>query len=45
VSNIREFRLGLDPQRADQVCSALQIALGATDPSECGSATVTELLR
>lgn len=45
LSNIREFRLGLDPQRAERVCSALQIALGATDPSECGSVTVTELLR
>lgn len=47
VSNIKEFRLGQDPRRADAAatCSALQIALGATDPSECGSTTVTQLLR
>ena len=47
VSNIKEFRLGQDPRRAHaaSTCSALQIALGATDPSECGSTTVTQLLR
>lgn len=47
VSNIKEFRLGQDPRRPDaaSTCSALQIALGATDPSECGSTSVTQLLR
>ncbi len=47
VSNIREFRLSQDPRRADaaSTCSALQIALGATDPSECESTSVTQLLR
>ena len=27
VTNIREFHLGLDPQRADKICSALESAL------------------
>ncbi len=47
ISNIKEFRLGQDPRRADAApaCSALEIALGATDPSECGSTSVTHLLR
>lgn len=44
-SNLREFRLGLDPQRADPQCSALQLALGADDPSECGTLTLPQVLR
>jgi len=46
ISNIREFRLGLDPQHADSpsACSPLQLALGADDPSECGSLSLTEVL-
>ncbi len=44
ISNIREFRLGLDPRRADGQCSELQKALGADDPSECGSASITLFL-
>lgn len=44
VTNIREFKLGLDPQQADRLCSALETALGATDPSDCGSGSVTEFL-
>ena len=43
-TNLREFRLGLDPHRADPQCTDLQIALGATDPSQCGSASLTEVL-
>ena len=42
--NLREFRLGLNPHRADPQCTDLQIALGADDPSECGSASLTEVL-
>ncbi len=45
VTNIREFRLGSDPQAAERVCSALETALGATDPSQCGSTSVTQFLR
>ncbi len=47
ISNIKEFRLGQHPRRADAApaCTALEIALGATDPSECGSTSVTHLLR
>jgi hypothetical protein len=47
VSNIKEFRLDQNPRRADaaQTCSAIEIALGATDPSQCGSTSVTQLLR
>jgi hypothetical protein len=46
ISNIKEFRLGQDPRHADGVaqCSALETALGATDPSECGSGSITEFL-
>lgn len=46
VSNIKEFRLDQNPHRADaaQTCSALEIALGATDPSDCGSTSVTQFL-
>jgi hypothetical protein len=44
VTNIREFRLGTDPQAAERICSALETALGATDPSECGSSSITEFL-
>ncbi len=44
-SNLREFRLGLNPRQPDAQCSELQKALGATDPSECGSLTITQLLR
>jgi hypothetical protein len=45
ISNLREFRLGLNPRQPDAQCSELQKALGATDPSECGSMTITQLLR
>ena len=47
ISNIREFRLGLDPRHDDSApaCSPLQVALGADDPSECGSLSLTEVLR
>ena len=46
ISNIREFRLGQNPRHDDSTaaCSAIEIALGATDPSECGSTSVTEFL-
>ena len=44
-TNLREFRLGLDPRRADPQCTDLQIALGADDPSECGSVDLTQVLR
>jgi len=44
IRNIREFRLGLNPRRADPQCTELQKALGATDPSQCGSASVTLFL-
>ena len=44
MSNIKEFRLGLDPRHADPGCSALQTALGATDPSECQSTSLTMVL-
>lgn len=44
ISNIKEFRLGLDPRHADPGCSALQTALGATDPSECQSTSLTMVL-
>jgi len=44
ISNIKEFRLGLDPRHADPGCSALQMALGATDPSECQSTSLTMVL-
>ena len=44
ISNLREFRLGLNPRRADPQCTELQKALGATDPSQCGSATLTLFL-
>jgi hypothetical protein len=45
ITNLREYRLGLNPRRADGQCSELQKALGATDPSECGSASLTMVLR
>lgn len=44
-TNLREFRLGLDPRQADPQCSALQIALGADEPSECGTLTLPQVLR
>jgi ABC-type Zn2+ transport system substrate-binding protein/surface adhesin len=44
VTNIREFHLGLDPQRADKICSALESALG-TDAAECGTQGLTEVLQ
>jgi hypothetical protein len=44
IPNLREFKLGLDPRKADGQCSELQKALGATDPSQCGSASVTLFL-
>lgn len=44
-TNLMEFRLGLDPRRADQQCTDLQVALGADDPSECGSVSLTQVLR
>jgi hypothetical protein len=46
-SNIREFRLGQHPRRADSApaCSALETALGATDPSQCGSTSIPFVLR
>lgn len=44
-TNLREFRLGLDPRRADPQCTDLQLALGADDPSECGSMSLTDVLR
>ena len=44
-TNLREFRLGLDPRRADAQCTDLQIALGADDPFECGTVSLTEVLR
>ena len=46
ISNIKEFRLGLDPRRAsDPGCSALEQALGATDPSECQGRVGDHVLR
>lgn len=39
IPNIKEFHLGLDPQKADGKCTDLQLALGATQ-GECGQATV-----
>ena len=46
IPNIREFHMGTDPRKADvaAVCTDLEIALGATDPSQCGSASLTEVL-
>ena len=44
IPNIREFKLGLDPRKPDGQCSDLQKALGATDPSECGAASITLFL-
>jgi hypothetical protein len=44
ISNIKEFRLGLDPRHRDASCSALQEALGATDPSECQGTSLTMVL-
>jgi hypothetical protein len=44
ISNIEEFRLGLDPRHGDPGCSELQKALGATDPSECQSTSLTMVL-
>jgi len=44
ITNLREFRLGLDPRRADPQCTELEKALGATDPSQCGSASVSLFL-
>ncbi len=45
IRNLREFKLGLNPRKPDRQCSELQIALGATDPSECGSTSLTTVLR
>lgn len=39
IPNIKEFHLGLNPQRADGKCTDLQLALGA-QPGECGQANV-----
>ena len=44
ITNLREFRLGLNPRHADPQCTDLQKALGATDPSQCGSASITMFL-
>ncbi len=44
ITNLREFQLGLDPRHADPQCTELEKALGATDPSQCGSASVTLFL-
>jgi hypothetical protein len=44
ISNIKEFRLGLDPRHGDPGCSPLQEALGATDPSECQGTSLTMVL-
>ena len=44
ITNIEEFRLGLDPRHPDQQCTDLEIALGATDPSQCGSTSLTMVL-
>jgi hypothetical protein len=45
-SNLKEFQLGQDPRHADvtKQCTALETALGATDPSQCGGGSVTEFL-
>ncbi len=46
VPNIREFHLGLNPQRADvnRLCSVLDDALGGDAPDDCAGTDLTLVL-